>query len=151
MAKNNVEFIITGESYYSSLAQPNSKGKFASNCYEVGIENPSVNFSKNTDEKSRKHALAVFETYIKDITSETGDVIGQSVKIKNSKYPIPTFDNEGNRIDLPRISNGTKLIVKVKTAYSDNYSKDYLTVMAVKLIDEYKPFNPFGDIDDYEF
>lgn len=144
--KENLEFIIKGESYYSSLAQPNNKGQFASHCYEVGIKNPVVVLSKNTKKADAESITKLFESLVK-VNDETKD---KFIKIKNSRYPIATFENNGNKIELPRISNGIKFFAKCKTAHSEQYNTDYITVMAVKLIDDYKPFNPFEDLADYE-
>lgn len=144
--KENLEFIIKGESYYSSLAQPNNKGQFASHCYEVGVKNPVVVLSKNTTKKDGEAITKLVESLIK--TNE--DTEEKYIKVKNSRYPIATYENNGNKIELPRISNGIKFIVKCKTAHSEQYNTDYLTVKAVKLIDDYKPFNPFEDLADYD-
>ena len=150
MAKNekkSYEFIVKGRSYYSSLSQPNTKGKFARNCYEVGVKNPAIVCRKSATQAERKKINSIVNDYIKNI-DDTDD---NFIKIKNSKYPIPTFENNGNRIELPRISNDTELIVKCKINYSEQFSKDYITVIAVKLVEDYNPFNPFKNIDDYEF
>ena len=145
--KKSYEFIVKGGSYYSSLAQPNTKGKFASNCYEVGIKNPTIVCRKSATKTEVEKINSIVNDYIKTIE----DTADNFIKVKNSKYPIPTFENNGNRIELPRISNDTELIVKCKTNYSEQFSKDYITVIAVKLVEDYKPFNPFENIDDFEF
>lgn len=146
-------FIIEGESYYSSLAQPNNKGQYASNCYEVGIANPKIKISKKTDEAIAEVIKEKFETdFLKangtnlDDTTEDNTIF---VKIKNSKYPIPCYDINGERIEAPRISNGFPIKVKVKLNYSEKYKTYYLTAIGVKLMEEYKPFNPFDDEEDF--
>lgn len=140
----NTEFIIKGESYYSSLAQPNSKGKFASNCYEVGFKNPEVVCKNSASKEEKKNIKTIVDEYLKE--TEEGE---KFIKIKNSRYPILTLDNSGKKIELPRISNGVKMFAKCKINFSEQFNKDYITVLAVKLIDDYKPFNPFEDLDDF--
>lgn len=149
----NTAFLIKGEAYYCSLAQPNNKGQFASHCYEVGISSPSFMFSKKTSDDIKDVINEFIETdFIK--TTETGiDETGKPItfcKIKNSQYPIPTYTMENERIETPRISNGTELTVKCKFNYSEKYNSFYITVIAVKLNEEYKEFKPFQDIDDFE-
>lgn len=140
----DLEFIIKGESYYSSLAQPNSKGKFASNCYEVGFKNLEI-VCKNSETKENKKNI---ETVVNEHIKET-DEGEKFIKIRNSRYPIPTYTNAGEKIELPRISNCTKMFAKCKINYSEQFNTNYITVLAVKLIDDYKPFNPFDDIADF--
>lgn len=150
MKKNknkSYEFILKGGSYYTSLAQPNTKGKFASNCYEVGIKNPIIIYRKSSTKTEVEKINSIINDYIKNIEDTTDNFI----KVKNSKYPIPTFENNGNKIESPRISNDTELIVKCKANYSEQFSKDYITVIAVKLVDDYTQYNPFNDINDFEF
>lgn len=149
-----IAFLISGQSYYSSLAQPNTKGNYASNCYEVGIANPKLRISKKTSDEIADVIKEKFETEFLKTTNTEMDKDGECIiytKIKNSKYPIPVFEENGKtKIDLPRIANGTEITAKCKLNYSEKFDSFYLTVVAVKLEQEYKVFNPFEDMEDFD-
>ena len=141
----NTKFIAKGTAYYCKLDNPNTKGKFPSNCYEVGIANPTFSFAKNcTDEMVGE----IFDNVINDLMKDSEDT--KFIKIANSKYPIKVYDMNNNIIDNPRISNGINLIAKFTIKYNTNFDKLFIVVNGVKLLDEYKVSTPFDDINDFD-
>lgn len=125
---------ITGESYYSMTTKKNTKGKYASNCYEVGVKNPEID-----DDNS-----AILEEYSKSRTDDDGNGYDY-LHIKNSKFEIPMFDMNNKRMpEAVAIPNGTNITMFVQEEYNANFDTNYLVCKAIRVNEEIKEFNPFA-------
>ena len=131
MEKNNIKY-LTGEARYCYTTRPNDGGKFPSHCYEVGLDNVECE-----DKEFYDNLMALDIIKIDDDTNE------RYIKIANSKFPIPMFNMSGKEIDKCKLPNGTKIMLAVSMKHNDKFDKDYLVCLGVKLLEDYKPFNPF--------
>lgn len=137
---------IKGLSMYSSTAKPATKGEYSSNCYEVGLTDIDIVQTKNDTEKDWLSDYIANHSREIDIKDEDGNTIGtrSMFKIKNSRYEIPMFDMNGDR--LPKavaLSNGTAITLELAKQHSDKYNTDYLVVKAIQVNEPIKEFNPF--------
>lgn len=121
---------INGKSYYSMTTKRNTKGKFPSNCFEVGVTN--IDYTDDNNELLQK--------YVKTARDET-----EFLAIKNAKFEIPMFDMNNNRLpNAVAIPNGTDITLYVEEQHNDNYDTDYLVCKAIRVNEEVKEFNPFN-------
>ena len=121
---------INGESYYSMTTKRNTKGKFPSNCFEVGVT--AIDYTDDNNELLQK--------YVKDARDGT-----EFLAIKNAKFEIPMFDMNNNRLpNAVAIPNGTNITLYVEEHHNDNYDTDYLVCKAIRVNEEVKEFNPFN-------
>lgn len=143
----NCKMVITGESYFSFLNKPNTKGNYPSNCYEVSIANPTFSFPKSYNENL---IAEIFNEVLDDMIKESADE-NKVIRIRNSKYPIPTYNSDGKTIiENPKLPNGTKILVKCFIKYNEKFNKYFLVVQAVKTIDKFEETKPFDDMDDFD-
>lgn len=136
---------IKGNSYYSTTTKKNTKGKYPSNCYEVGLTD--IDLSNVTDEDELEQVEKFISEHQKEVdVKEDGKVIGttSALKIANSKYEIPMFDMNANRLEnaVP-LANGTPINIEVEIKHSDKFNTDYMTVKAIQVLEPIKEFNPF--------
>lgn len=137
---------IKGKSLYSSTVRPATKGEYPSNCYEVCITDIEIVKATNEEEKFLTEYL---NEHLKDveIKDKDGNVIEKvkALKIANSRYEIPMFDQNANR--LPKavpISNGVEITLELQKNHSDKFKTDYLVVKAIQVNEPIKEFNPFS-------
>ena len=137
---------IKGLSMYSSTAKPATKGEYPSYRYEVGLTDVDIVKTKNDTEKDwlvdyiKEHSQEI------DIKDKDGNTIGtQSMfKIKNSRFEIPMFDMNANRLSKAvALPNGTPITLDLAKQHSDKYNKDYLVVKAIQVNEPIKEYNPF--------
>lgn len=125
------KFKIRGKSNYAHLSKPNNKGKYGIGVAE--IENILVNSDENVEE---------MRAFFKDTFVSDG-----ACQFENSKYPINVQTVTGEPIEGVRLSNGFPIDVIVSLKYNETHKKYYCVVDGVKLLEEYKPFNAFNDIE----
>lgn len=132
-----VFFKVNGKSFYSNLSKANKKGK-----YGVGItdiEKIMVNCEKGKE----KALLALFnDSFLK--TNKDGVV---HCSVSNSNYPLSVQDKDGNPLGNVYIKNGFPISVVFELRRDSIHGKDFCVVNAIKLLEEYKKFNPFNDIE----
>ena len=127
------KFFITGKALYCFTNKPNKKGRMPSHNYEVGIKNPESDYNIDSFVK---------DTVIKDKEGNEQQV--ERIKIANSKYPIPMFDMNNDRLPEPKaVPNDTDITIYVEVKHSNEFNQDYLVCKAIKLNEEVKEFNPF--------
>lgn len=123
---------------WAHLAEPATKGEFASNKYEVLVV-------MNKDNAKIVKELKSAQQDLKDL----GDGL-YGITLKSSKKPkvvnkakVPLTDDE-----LKAIGNGTKAIVKANQ-YSGFKNKIFLGLQAVMITDlvPYEGADPFSDIE----
>ena len=137
---------IKGFSMYSSTTKPVTKGEYPSNCYEVGLTDIEIVQTKNDTEKDWLVDYIADHSKEIDIKDEDGNTIGtQSMfKIKNSRFEIPMFDMNANKLTKAvALSNGTPITLDLAKQHSDKYNTDYLVVKAIQVNEPIKEFNPF--------
>lgn len=123
---------------WASLAEPQTKGEFASNKYQVDVV-----FNKDTAKlvKDLKNARQT----LKDL----GDGL-YSITLKSNKKPRVVNSKKMAMSDdeLKSIGNGTKAIVKA-TQYKGFKDAIFLGLTAVMITDlhEYTGADPFADIE----
>lgn len=137
---------IKGLSMYSSTTKLATKGEYPSNCYEVGLTDIDIVQTKNDEEAIWLADYIADHSKEVDIKDEDGNTIGtQSMfKIKNSRFEIPMFDMNANK--LPKavaLSNGTPITLDIAKQHSNKYNTDYLVVKAIQVNEPIKEFNPF--------
>lgn len=125
------KFLIRGKSNYAHLSKPNKNGKFGIGVAE--IENILVNSDENIEE---------MRAFFKDNFVSNG-----VCQFENSKFPIKVQTVTDESIEGVRLSNGFPIDVIVSLKYNKTHKKYYCVVDGVKLLDEYKPFNAFNDIE----
>lgn len=130
VSKKNIKY-ITGEANYCYTTRTNESGRYPSHCYEVGLLNPSCEDEKFYNKLSKEEII------------KHNDNNDTTLKIANSKYPIPMYDKNGKEMDIVKLQNGVKIMIAVSIKHNDNYDKDYLICHGIKLMEDYKPFNPF--------
>lgn len=92
-------FTIKGTIFYAHVKEPNTKGAYPSNMYELNLSVSS----------QTKTALENLGVEVKNKGNELGDF----VRIKSSFQPI-VIDTEGNQLDtIPLIGNGSTGIITV--------------------------------------
>ena len=131
MEKKNIKY-LSGEARYCYTTRPNDSGKYPTHCYEVGIDKVESEDKEFLDKLGDLEILKVDED-----TDET------YLKIANSKFPIPMYNMQGKEIDKCKLPNGTKIMLAVAIKHNDKFDKDYLVCLGIKLLEDYKPFNPF--------
>ena len=137
---------IKGFSMYSSTTKPVTKGEYPSNCYEVGLTDIEIVQTKNDTEKDWLVDYIVDHSKDVDIKDENGNTIGTQAmfKIKNSRFEIPMFDMNANKLTKAvALSNGTPITLDLAKQHSDKYNTDYLVVKAIQVNEPIKEFNPF--------
>ena len=137
---------IKGFSMYSSTTKPVTKGEYPSNCYEVGLTDIEIVQTKNDTEKDWLVDYIADHSKEIDIKDEDGNTIGtQSMfKIKNSRFEIPMFDMNANKLTKAvALSNGTPITLDLAKQHSDKYNTDYLVVKAIQVNEPINEFNPF--------
>jgi len=131
MNKENIKY-LSGEAYYCYTTRPNESGKYPSHCYEVGIS--------NVETEDKEFLELIGELGIVKVNEDTQETY---MKIANSKFPIPMFNMQGKEIDKCKLPNGTKIQLAVSMKHNEKFEKDYLICLGIKLLEDYKPFNPF--------
>ena len=137
---------IKGFSMYSSTTKPVTKGEYPSNCYEVGLTDIEIVQTKNDTEKDWLVDYIVDHSKDVDIKDENGNTIGTQAmfKIKNSRFEIPMFDMNANKLTKAvALSNGTPITLDLAKQHSDKYNTDYLVVKAIQVNEPINEFNPF--------
>ena len=135
---------IKGLSMFSNTTHKNTKGKYPTNAYGVGLTDIEIIDGKDT------------ETYIVDrlykertvkIDNEEKNI--PILKIQNSKFEIPMFDMNNEQLEqaVP-IKNGTPITIDVSVRHSNTYNVDYLVVNAIRVDEPIKKFNPFAESED---
>lgn len=123
---------------WAHLAEPATKGEFASNKYEVLVVMGKDNAKLVKDLKSPQQDL-------KDL----GDGL-YGITLKSSKQPQVMWKNKARLTDdeLRLIGNGTKAIVKANQ-YTGFKGKVFLGLQAIMVTElvEYAGADPFADID----
>ena len=137
---------IKGLSMYSLTTKPATKGEYPSNCYEVGLTDIDIVQTKNDEEKDWLADYIAAHSKDVDIKDKNGNTIGTQAlfKIKNSRFEIPMFDMNANR--LPKavaLSNGTPITLELAKQHSDKFNTDYLIVRAIQVNEPIKEYNPF--------
>lgn len=137
---------IKGLSMFSSTTKPATKGEYPSNCYEVGLTDIDIIQTKNNEEKDWLADYIADHSKDVDLKDENGNTIGTQAmfKIKNSRFEIPMFDMNANK--LPKavaLSNGTPITLDLAKQHSDKYNTDYLVVKAIQVNEPIKEYNPF--------
>ena len=137
---------IKGFSMYSLTTKPATKGEYPSNCYEVGLTDIDIVQTKNDEEKDWLEDYIADHSKDVDIKDENGNTIGTRAmfKIKNSRFEIPMFDMNANR--LPKavaLSNGTPITLELAKQHSDKFNTEYLVVKAIQVNEPIKEYNPF--------
>lgn len=132
----NVKFYAKGLSFYSHTNKPETKGKYASNKYGVGLKD----FEFNT--KDDELVKFINDNFVR----ENKDGI-EFIKSNNSIYPITVYDKNNKRFDesIP-LSNDTMIYVSFSIKINPQSMKPYLIVNGVKLTEDYKPYNAFDDM-----
>lgn len=126
---------ISGKSYYSMTTKKDTKGKYPSNAYVVGLTDVLI------DDDNRE----IIEKYIKTTTDKNGNKI-EHLTIKNSQYQIPMFNKDNQRMqDVVALPNDTDITIFVEERYNANFDTDFLVCKAIKVNDDIKEFNPFAD------
>lgn len=138
---------ITGNSLFTCLTRKNTKSKMPSNAYEVGVE-IDKDFEITSANNDEKEWLAEYiSTHTKDINYKGKDgkeVVKRIFKIANARFPIPLFDENAVPMDRPvPIPNGTSITLEIEKKFSDEFTKEYLVVKAVKLNEHIEEYNPF--------
>ena len=123
---------------WAHLAEPSTKGEFASNKYEVLV----VMDKKNADAVSKLKATN------QDLKEFDGGLYG--ITLKSSKKP-KVLNKRKERLtddELKAIGNGTRAIVKANQ-YVGFKGKVFLGLNAVMITDlhEYEGADPFADIE----
>lgn len=137
---------IRGLSMYSSTTKPATKGEYPSNCYEVGIID--IDFVSVKDATEKDWLIDYINDHSReiDIKDKDGKIIDTVLmfKIKNSRFEIPMFDMNANK--LPKavaLPNGTPITLDLAKQHSDKYNTDYLVVKAIQVNEPIKEYNPF--------
>ena len=136
---------IKGLSMYSLTTKPATKGEHPSNCYEVGVTDIDIVQTKNDEEKDWLVDYIADHSKDVDIKDENNNTIGTQAmfKIKNSRFEIPMFDMNANR--LPKavaLSNGTPITLELAKLHSDKFNTEYLVVKAIQVNEPIKEYNP---------
>lgn len=123
---------------WAHLAEPSTKGEFASNKYEVLV----VMDKKNAD------AVSKLKAPNQDLKELDGGLYG--ITLKSSKKP-KVLNKRKERLtddELKAIGNGTRAIVKANQ-YVGFKGKVFLGLNAVMITDlhEYEGADPFADIE----
>ena len=123
---------IKGKAYYCFTTKKNSKGKYPSHCYEIGILDPT-----STDD---------IDKFVKTRTTivDGAEIIEHYIKIANSKYEFPMFDMDANRLSSSvAIPNGTEITIEADIKTNKEYNREYLVVKAVQINEHIQEYNPF--------
>lgn len=127
---------ISGKSYFSMTTRKDTKGKYPSNSYVVGITDVLI------DDNNHE----IIEKYLKQTKDKDGNMV-EHITIKNSLYQIPMFDKDNKRItDCVPIPNGTDITIYVEERYNSVYDTDFLVCKAIRVNEDIKPYNPFLQI-----
>lgn len=130
---------IKGLSMFSNTTRKNTKGKYPTNAYGVGLTD--IEIIAGTDiEADLVYDLYKERTVKIDNEEKTISIL----KIQNSKFKIPMFDMNNERLEqVVPIKNGTPITIDVSVRHSETYNTDYLVVNAIRIDEPIKEFNPF--------
>ncbi len=135
---------IKGLSMFSNTTHKNTKGKYPTNAYGVGLTDIEITGGKDDE------INFVTKLYKKRTVKIDGEEkVIPILKIQNSKFKIPMFDMSNERLEqaVP-IKNGTPITIDVSVRHSDTYNTDFLVVNAIRIDEPIKEFNPFAESED---
>lgn len=131
--------ILAGTAYWTHIQEPNNKGEFASNKYEIVLGN------LNAENITKIKALG-FASRIQNKDNEQGTFI----KLKSDRQPT-LIDKDKNTISpIPLIGNGSKVLIQPNVYHVPKFGKQ-IGINSIMLLDlvEYK-VKGGGDLTEFD-